>query len=150
MDWIPIVWVVFGLLMVLSELFLTGFIAIFIGIGAIVTGIAIALGMPGDGSLPFVLFSVVAVASLLALRARFSDWFRGRIRAGVSSEADDDFLGREALVLRGFGEADQGRGEVDYRGAHWSARSEHQLAEGEIAVITGRDNLTLIVARQEN
>lgn len=150
MDWIPIIWVVVGLLMVLSELFLTGFIAVFIGIGAIVTGVAIALGMPGDGSLSFLVFSAVSVGSLLALRARFAGWFRGGVHAGVSSEADDDFVGREARVLGGFGDGDQGRGEVDYRGAHWSARSQQQLAPGDLVVITGRDNLTLIVARQES
>ncbi len=48
MDWIPLVWIVAGLLIVLLELFLSGFIAVFIGIGALVTGIAIALGLPGD------------------------------------------------------------------------------------------------------
>jgi len=150
MEWMPIAWIVVGLLMVLSELFLTGFVAVFIGIGAIVTGIAVALGMPGMGALPFLLFSVVSVGSLLALRERFAEWFKGRIRTDISNEADDDFVGRDAVVLRGFGEGDQGRGEVDYRGAHWSARSVQKLAAGDVVLITGRDNLTLIVAPQEN
>ena len=69
MDWIPLVWIVAGLLIVLLELFLSGFIAVFIGIGALVTGIAIALGLPGEGALPFLVFVGVTVGSLLALRA---------------------------------------------------------------------------------
>lgn len=150
MDLIPTIWIVVGMLMVLSEFFVTGFIAVFIGVGAIVTGIAIALGMPGDGALPFVTFSVVAVGSLLALRARFASWFRGGMHTGTSDEANDDFLGRDARVLGGFGEGDHGRGKVDYRGAAWSARADEVLAEGELVVITGRDNLTLFVARQES
>ena len=150
MEWIPTLWIAIGLLLVLSELFVTGFIAVFLGFGAIVTGIAIALGLDGEGALPFVLFSAVSVGSLLALRARFDDWFKGRLQMGSSAEADDDFLGRDARVLRGFGAGDHGRGEVDYRGSAWSARSEDALDEGELVVITGRDNLTLLVSRQES
>ncbi|MEE4299054.1 MAG: NfeD family protein [Pseudomonadales bacterium] len=150
MEYIPTIWIVVGLLLILSELFVTGFVAVFLGFGALVTGIAVALGMPGEGALPFVVFSVVSVCSLLALRARFTGWFKGRMHMGTSDEADDDFLGRDARVLRGFGDGDHGRGEVDYRGAAWSARSDDVLSEGELVVITGRDNLTLLVARQES
>jgi membrane protein implicated in regulation of membrane protease activity len=150
MEWIPTLWIAIGMLLVLSELFITGFIAVFLGFGAIVTGIAIALGMSGEGALPFVVFSAASVGSLLALRSRFDNWFKGRLHAGDSDEADEDFLGRDARVLRGFGERDQGRGEVHYRGAAWSARSDDPLSEGDLVVITGRDNLTLLVARQES
>lgn len=150
MDWIPTIWVVVGLLLILSELFVTGFVAVFLGVGALVTGIAIALGMPGDGALPFVVFSGVSVGTLLALRARFADWFKGGMHSGSSGEADDDFLGRDARVLRGFGQADRGRGEVEYRGAAWAARSRDILAEGELVIITGRNDMTLFVARQES
>lgn len=150
MNWIPTVWIVAGLLLILSELFFTGFVAVFLGVGALVTGIAIALGLPGDGALPFVVFSCVSVGTLLVLRARFDGWFKGRMHGGSSDEADDDFLGRDARVLRGFGRADRGRGEVEYRGAAWAARSRDVLGEGELVIITGRDDMTLFVARQES
>ncbi len=68
---------------------------------------------------------------------------------GGGDEADDDFIGREARVIRGFGAEDRGRGEVDYRGSTWSARADRPLSEGDLVVIKGRENLTLIVAPQE-
>ena len=151
MDLIPLVWIVVGVLIILTELLVTGFVAVFFGIAAIVTGIAIALGLPGEGALPFVLFSVVAVGTLLALRQRFASWFRGHAVAGQGGGgADDDFIGRDAHVVSGFGASDSGRGEIDFRGARWAARSEHQLAAGALVIITARDNITLTVAPQEN
>ena len=149
MDWIPLVWIVAGLAIVLLELFLSGFIAVFIGIGALVTGIAITLGLPGDGALPFLVFVVVTVGTLLGLRARFSVWFQGRVHQGGGGETDDDFVGREARVIRGFGAEDKGRGDVDYRGSTWAARADLPLSQGDLEVIKGRENLTLIVAPQE-
>ena len=75
-DWIPIAWVIGGVLIILTELVVTGIVAVFFGIGAIVTGLAIALGMPGTGWAPFVLCSVVSIGTLVALRDRFSPWMR--------------------------------------------------------------------------
>ena len=149
MDWIPLVWIVAGLAIVLLELFLSGFIAVFIGIGALVTGIAITLGLPSDGALPFLVFVVVTVGTLLGLRARFAVWFQGRVHQSGGGETDDDFVGREARVIRGFGAEDKGRGDVDYRGATWAARADLPLSQGDLVVIKGRENLTLIVAPQE-
>jgi membrane protein implicated in regulation of membrane protease activity len=150
MDWIALAWVVIGILIILTELLVTGVVAVFFGIGAIVTGIAIALGLPGTGATPFVLFSGVSISSLVLLRRRFSSWFKGGATGDGTGGVGDDFIGRDAQVTRGFGSLDQGRGEVDFRGASWAARSDHQLAEGAFVVITGRDNLTLIVAPQES
>ena len=52
-------------------------------------------------------------------------------------------------MIRGFGAEDQGRGDVDYRGSTWAARAELPLSEGDLVVITRRENLTLFVAPQE-
>ena len=150
MDWIPLAWVAIGILIILTELLVTGIVAVFFGIGAIVTGIAIALGLPATGATPFVLFSGVSVASLVLLRKRFAEGFQGGATGEGSGGVGDDFIGRDARVTSGFGSLDQGRGEVDFRGAAWAARSDHELAEGALVVITGRDNLTLIVAPQES
>lgn len=155
-EWIPLVWVLVGVALVIVEVMLTGFVAVFFGIGALVTGIALWIGMPGDGPAPWLLFSVVSAGLLAALRRRFAEWFRGGVVGEPGARgADDDFLGREARVLRGFGADDHGRGEIDFRGAAWQARAEQlpagtALAEGEFVTITGRDGMILLVARQED
>ena len=148
-DWIPIAWVIGGVLIILTELVVTGIVAVFFGIGAIVTGLAIALGMPGTGWAPFVLCSVVSIGTLVALRDRFSQWMRGNTVEGGGRGVDDDFVGRDAEVLSGFGEGDAGRGQIRYRGTSWAARSEHALEAGARVRITGRENITLTVAPLE-
>lgn len=55
-------------------------------------------------------------------------------------------IGREVTVVSGF-EDGNGRGKVTFRGTHWSAVSEQVLAPGEIALIRGREGITLLIAK---
>jgi membrane protein implicated in regulation of membrane protease activity len=151
MDSIALIWVLVGVALIVTELLATGFIAVFFGVAAMITGIAIALGLPATGPWPWLLFSALSVGLLVVLRRQFSNWFRGRMVGGDSQPGvDEDFIGRDAKVLSGFGPEDHNRGQVDYRGAAWSARASVPLGVGDLVVITARDNLTLIVAPQEN
>lgn len=151
MDWIPIVWVVVGVVLILSEVIVTGVVAVFFGVAAIITGLAIVAGLPAQGPASFVLFSALSVGLLMILRRRFAVWLRGNVVDGGDSDGvEADFIGKDARVLDGFGADDHGRGRVDYRGAAWSAKCAATLAPGALVVITGRDNLTLLVEPQED
>ncbi len=136
-------WIVLGFAVTIAELFLNSFVVVFFGAGAIVTGIAIWLGLPSDGGLPYLLFTIVSLALLFGLRSHFQRLLQGDVAdAGV----DDDFIGFDARIIDGFGTADQGRGRVDYRGTAWQARcGSTGLTAGQLVKITGRDGTTLVV-----
>lgn len=151
MDWIALAWVLVGIVLIVIEVMTTGFVAVFFGIAAIVTGLAITAGLPEDGPWPWVLFSVLSVGLLVLLRRRFSDWFRGSVLGeGGPPGADEDYIGREAIVLSGFGPQDHGRGQVEYRGAGWAACCDTELEPGARVTITAMNHLTLTVSAQEN
>ena len=142
---VAVIWVLVGLFLVLSELVLPSFIAVFFGVGAIVTGICISLGMTSGGPLPWLVFSVVSVGSLLLLRGHFERAFRGRFSGeDTRPGADDDYIGHYAEVVRGLDKAGE-HGKVTFRGAQWTARSDEVIADGTQVVIVGRDNLLLEV-----
>jgi len=138
-----IVWIVAGLVLLGGELVFGGFIVVFFGIAAIVTGVALWAGLPQTGGIPYLLFSVVAVGLLVFLRSRFQAWFTGK---SISADHDDDILGHEAVVESGFDAHSPHRGRVGYRGAGWDARCAlGPLAAGTYVRIVARDGLTLEV-----
>lgn len=136
-------WIVIGFGVMIAELFLSSFVVVFFGAGAILTGLAIWLGLPTTSGLQYLFFILVSLALLFGLRSHFQRMLKGEVAdAGV----DEDFIGFEARVIDGFGENDHGRGRIDYRGAAWQARSnENGLAPGTLVRITARDGLTLLV-----
>ncbi len=138
-------WIVVGFGVVIAELFLNSFVVVFFGAGALLTGLAIWLGLPTTGGLQYLFFVVVSLALLFGLRSHFRRLLQGDVAdAGV----DEDFIGYEARVIDGFGESDQGRGRIDYRGAAWQARcSQSLLSPGAIVKIVSRDGISLVVER---
>ncbi|NJN51918.1 MAG: NfeD family protein [Gammaproteobacteria bacterium] len=143
MDWV-LIWIVVGLALILVEFFVSGFVIIFFGIAALVTGLALWAGMSADHGIPFIVFAGVSVGSLLLLRSRFKDWFVGT--TVLSADADDDFLGHEATIESGFEAAGAGRGKVAYRGAAWDARSAAgPIAKGTVVRIKARHGVVLDV-----
>lgn len=138
-----IVWIIVGLVLIVAELFLTSFVVVFLGIGALVTGILLWAGLPTAGGTPFVVFSGVSVGLLVFLRRKFQQWFRG---ASIAGGSDDDIIGHEATIQSGFDTASPTRGKVSYRGAGWDARSHSgPLAQGAFVRIVARQGLVLEV-----
>lgn len=117
---IALIWLLVGFGLIVSEFVMTSFITVFFGIAAVVVAIAIWLGMPADGSLPYFVFAGTSLALLFGLRNRFQTWFQGDVAGGG---LDDDFIGREATVTEGFTATDPNRGRIDFRGAAWDARA---------------------------
>lgn len=145
-----LIWILVGIILLITEAMVSGFIAVFFGVAALLVGLLIWAGMPSDGALPWVLFSVFSVGLLLLLRNKLADWFTGRTSGdSAGSGAEDDFVGFECVVTQGFGADDGGRGTVSFRGAGWNARAVDPAIHfnaGDIVVIQYRDKLSLVVA----
>jgi membrane protein implicated in regulation of membrane protease activity len=136
-------WLLAGVLLILTEFFAPGVIIVFFGVGAILTAITTSFGWtPGVGSQAAV-FAVSSVVLLFGLRRYVKKWFVGDA-TNFNGESDDDFTGREARVvgaLPGRG----GDGLVEIKGANWKARSEAPIPAGETVIIERREGLTFYV-----
>lgn len=144
-----LIWILVGIILLITEAMVSGFIAVFFGVAALLVGLLIWAGMPPDGALPWVLFSIFSVGLLLLLRNKLADWFTGGTAGdGAGAGADDDFNGFEAIVTGGFGVDDGGRGTVSFRGAGWNARAADPALHfnaGDVVIIQRRDKLSLVV-----
>ncbi len=139
-----LLWIIGGFLLILVELFVTNFIVVFFGMAAVLVGLALWAGMPDSSGIPLILFTVLSLALLFGLRARFQNWFVG---STADLDSDDDFVGRDVKIESGFDDASPGRGRVSYRGASWDARSEQGLFEpGSYATIVARKSAMLTIA----
>lgn len=138
-------WLILGALLILSEFFVTGIVAIFFGVGAVLVGIATALGLLDSLPEQLIMFSVLSVGSLLFARERIRVWFRGNV--SDRWDCDKDLIatrGERVTVTRRFSE---GVGQVRLSGADWKAECEDgELREGDTAWVVGHRGITLLVS----
>lgn len=138
------VWGVAGLILLVSELLVPGFVIFFFGLGALVTAVASLLLPPVAGSIALqgIVWALGSILSLRFLRRRFSRVFRGGTVEPVG-EAD---LGRTVVVTERITPDTPGR--VRFQGTSWKAISYTETFEpGDRAQIVQEDNLTLIVTQ---
>jgi len=142
-------WLILGALLVLSEFFITGIVAIFFGIGAILVGIATALGLLDSLPEQVIVFSVLSVGALLFARDRIRIWFRGKV--SDRWDGDKDLIatrGKRVTVSRDFSD---GVGLVRLSGADWKAECDDgDLREGDTAWVIGHRGITLLVSSSRN
>jgi len=140
-------WLILGALLILSEFFLTGIVAVFFGIGAVLVGLLTAIGLIDSLPEQITVFSVLSIAALLFARERIKVWFRGSV--SERWDGDQDLLhsrGERATVSRNFVD---GVGQVRLSGTDWKAESDDpDLTKGDTVWITGHRGITLLVAAQ--
>jgi membrane protein implicated in regulation of membrane protease activity len=136
-------WCIFGCVLLMVELVVPGgFVLLFFGFGALLTGAVVSLGVVPIDWVQWLLFSVCSVALLLALRTKlraFIDRRHGPVK---------DINGMVGLVGNAVGEiAPHQVGQLELRGAHWTARNMGQgsITSGQRCVVHQVDGLVLIV-----
>ena len=140
-------WLSLGLILAISEFVVPGFVIIFFGAGAIVTGVVKMLweGMPETVAL--LIFTLSSLLSLILFRKFFRKTVAGgKVISGGSSEADDadeTSVGRKVTVVEAIAPGQTGK--VELNGVNWTAEAEEPLAPGARAVVTARNGLTLVV-----
>lgn len=149
-----LIWIVFGILLILSELLATSVIAVFIGIGALVTGILLQMGIIISPTAQFIVFGVVSLASLILIRKHFKLWFVGFTKAQNDQQLQfQQTLGDRVVVKKNF---QHGRGRVLLNGVEWDAKCvteevngascQHELLTGDVAWVIGNDGLTILIS----
>lgn len=136
-------WIVFGLLLLLSEWVLPGLVAFFFGVGALLVGLLTAAGVVQTLPAQLGLFAVLSLASLFLLRGKCQRWMRGAVGDSAEREYEDNTLiGRRAVVREEFV---QGRGIVELNGSRWKADSKDQLKVGDAVWVTRTTGILLHV-----
>ena len=135
-------WLLVGLILVALEMAASGgFYVIFFGIAALAIGGLHLLGVAGPLWWQFLLFSVIAIASLLV--------FRGPILrllgVGTGVVDVDSLVGQVATPLENIIPGDVGRAEL--RGTVWSARnaSRVEIVRGQRCTVVRADQLMLFL-----
>lgn len=142
-----LLWIVLGLVLIVSELLLTSVVAVFFGIAAIVTGVLLQLGLIESATAQFTVFGVVSLASLFLARGKFQRWFKGY--TADASEVKPDFqhdIGARGIVVDDFA---QGMGRITLNGVRWKAFSDEDLKAGEAVWVTSNNGIELTVSKHK-
>lgn len=143
---IALIWILVGVLLILSELLLTSVVAVFLGIGALVTGLLLHWGLIDQLSIQFAVFGIVSLVSLVFARGRIKQWFRGY--TADSDESKPNFqrdIGARVTVVKAF---KHGAGRVSLNGVQWDAFSEDDLQVGDTAWVVANEGIQLTVQKQ--
>ncbi len=138
-------WIAIGLVLIISEFFVPGFIIFFFGIASILVGI-LQMFIPGM-SFPVCLISVCVLGTVLLflLRRYVPNSFKGTVMTDkCEKDIDNDgVIGTRVRVIEKIGPELPGK--VELHGALWSAAADCIIEAGTIVEITGKRNLTLNV-----
>ena len=132
-------WLLLGLILAGAEMMAPGgFYLLFFGIAALAVGALAGSGLVAADWLQWLLFSVIAVVSLLLFRGPLL-----RMSQGHKSHAVDTMVGETAVLLDDVPPGQTGKAEL--RGTTWSARNAGagRLAKGQSAKVDRVDGLTL-------
>lgn len=141
---IATLWIVAGIVLILSELLATSIVAVFFGIAAIIVGLLLNFGLIESYSLQFLLFGVLSLLLLFSARGRFKRWFVGYTAdSGEHPSRLANDIGSRVTVYADFS---QGAGRVVLNGVQWDAQSTDLLKAGDVAWVVANQGIKLVVS----
>ncbi len=138
--WSAQFWFVLGIIFLIAEVLTVTFYFLFFGIGALITALAMKLGLVESLWAQFLLFSMVSVIATIAFRKLAIGWFN---KKGKTPAYQGDFVGERATVVKLIQPSQPGK--VSYRGTEWTAESVEQLLPGTPVVIKEVRGMVLVV-----
>lgn len=139
-------WLICGIVGILLELVVPGFVLIFFGIGALITAACTYFIPDITTTWQIIIFVGVSCGALVAFRKSFKRILFNKKVTKERDELADEFQGKTAVVLEDF-VAKQGK--VELNGSSWKAAANENFAKGDVVFIQKRDNLTLIVTKNK-
>jgi len=147
-DWLWILWAVLGGILIVAEIFTTGFVLLWFGVGALAAAFA---GFVGINSLvvQFLIFAFVSIGLTAASRTIFINYF-SREKTGQSLRSGVDALpGKIGTVVSSSNGALQ-EGAVKVFGSTWTAypaAGEPPLEAGERVCVDSVEGASIYVRR---
>jgi membrane protein implicated in regulation of membrane protease activity len=147
-DWFWILWCILGAVLIVAEIFTTGFVLLWFGIGALLAGLASFIGIESLG-IQFLIFAGTSIALTAASRTIFLNYFsrdkpENALRSGV-----DGLPGKVGTVVSSSKGA-LNEGAVKVFGSTWTAYpapGEEPLEAGERVCVESVEGASIYVRR---
>ncbi|OFY59553.1 MAG: hypothetical protein A2V50_02255 [Bacteroidetes bacterium RBG_19FT_COMBO_42_10] len=136
-----VIWFIIGLVLLLLELVMPGFVIFFFGVGAWVTALLCLFTDPGI-NIQVIVFAVSSVLALLIFRRMIQNKFIYS-KDDRSAAVEDEFTGKEGIAVEDFGPDKKGK--VEFKGTSWQAESASDIKAGQTVVILEKRNIKLFV-----
>ena len=130
---LSLLWLIVGIILILSEFIIPGFIICFFGAAAIITGILYWFIPSLALAWQILLFAVLGVVLLVACRRYMPGVFKGK------ENGSGNICVCTADIAPGV------PGKVEFRGTLWNAVSSDAISAGSRCIIKSRNNITLEV-----
>ena len=143
---VAMLWIIAGIVLILSELLLTSVVAVFLGVAAIITGLLVHWQVIDQSAIQFAVFGIISLALLFTARGQIKRWFSGYSDTGHQGQRNfQRDIGSRVTVNCDF---NQGAGRVTLNGVQWDAFSDDALKAGDTAWVIANEGIQLTVAAQ--
>ena len=150
-DYLWIVWAILGAVLIVAEIFTTGFVLLWFGIGALAAGLANMLGV-NSIIFQFLIFAVVSIALTAASRTIFVNYFSREKTGGDLKTGVESLPGKIGTVVSSSRGA-LNEGAVKVFGSTWTAypdAGEEALEAGDRVEVTRVQGASIYVKRVES
>jgi len=147
-NYIWIFWIILGAMLVIAEVFTTGFVLLWFGIGALAAGLAGLVGIHSI-TLQFLIFAVVSIALTAASRTIFVNYFSREKSGGDLKSGFEGLPGKMGTVVSSSRGALH-EGAVKVFGSTWTAYpadGEEPLEAGDRVVVERIQGASIYVRR---
>ena len=147
-EWLWVLWTILGAILIVAEIFTSGFVLLWFGIGALAAAFA---GLVGIDSLvlQFMIFAVVSIALTAASRTIFLNYF-SREKTGESLRSGVDALPGKIGTVVSSSRGAMHEGAVKVFGSTWTAypaAGEPPLEAGERVCVESIEGASIYVRR---
>ena len=147
-NYIWIFWIILGAILLIAEVFTTGFVLLWFGIGALAAGLAGLVGIHSI-TLQFLIFAVVSIALTAASRTIFVNYFSREKSGGDLKSGFEGLPGKMGTVVSSSRGALH-EGAVKVFGSTWTAYpadGEEPLEAGDRVVVERIQGASIYVRR---
>jgi membrane protein implicated in regulation of membrane protease activity len=147
-EWLWVFWAVLGAILIVAEIFTSGFVLLWFGIGALAAGLAALVGIDNLG-IQFLIFAAVSIGLTAASRTIFVNYF-SKERTGQSLRTGIDALPGKIGTVVSSSRGALNEGAVKVYGSTWTAYpapGEQPLEAGERVCVESVEGASIYVRR---
>lgn len=147
-NYLWIFWAILGAVLVVAEVFTTGFVLLWFGIGALAAGLAGLLGVHSI-ILQFLIFAIVSISLTAASRTIFVNYFSREKSGGDLKSGVESLPGKIGTVVSSS-RGSMHEGAVKVFGSTWTAypaEGEEPLEAGDRVEVTRIQGASIYVRR---
>ena len=132
-----LIWFLVGVVFLVSELFVPGFILVFFAAGSWIT--ALFAWLSGAGlTAQIALFVISSLVLLFTLRKIGLKTFKGETRENTDDRMNDVKIGKNAIVTKTI--APHAPGEIKIMGSFWRAVADAEIEAGASVIIESQES----------